>query len=66
MFATVGGGVRWHRLDPLNPWFPEGDDSLGPPYLYAWLRDPAASPSVPMPLMREKPADLPIIGGDPR
>ncbi|MFE5565037.1 hypothetical protein ACFQ68_08600 [Amycolatopsis japonica] len=55
VFATVGGGVRWHRFDPLNPWFPEGDDSLGPPDSSAWLRDPAAPPSVPMPLMRDVP-----------
>ncbi|UUV28587.1 hypothetical protein NQK81_27830 [Amycolatopsis roodepoortensis] len=64
VFATVGGGVRWHRIDPSNPWFPEGDDPLGPPDLYAWLRKPAAPPSVPMPLMREVSADMPIIGGD--
>ncbi|MBN6034142.1 hypothetical protein [Amycolatopsis sp. 195334CR] len=67
VFATVGGGVRWHRLDPRNPWFPDSeDDPLGPPDLAAWLRDPAAPPSVPMPLMRDTPADLPAIGGDTR
>ncbi|QWF81031.1 hypothetical protein [Amycolatopsis sp. CA-230715] len=66
VFVTVGGGVRWHRIDPHDPRFPEGDDPLGPPDIHAWLRDPAAPPSVPMPLMREKPADMPTFGGDLR
>ncbi|MFI5593669.1 hypothetical protein ACIA5G_52205 [Amycolatopsis sp. NPDC051758] len=66
VFVTVGGGVRWHRIDPLDPRFPEGDDPLGPPDIHAWLRDPVAPPSVPMPLMREKPAAMPTLGGDVR
>ncbi|VVJ22699.1 Uncharacterised protein [Amycolatopsis camponoti] len=66
VFVTVGGGIRWHRINPHAPRFPEGEDPLGPPDIHAWLRDPAAPPSVPMPLMREKPADMPIIGGDAR
>ncbi|MFE0025470.1 hypothetical protein [Amycolatopsis sp. NPDC059021] len=66
VFVTVGGGVRWHRIDPHGPRFPEGDDPLGPPDISAWLRDPAAPPSVPMPLMREKPAAMPTLGGDVR
>ncbi len=66
VFVTVGGGVSWHRIDPHHPQFPEGDDPLGPPDIYAWLRDPAAPPSVPLPLMREKPTDMPVIGGETR
>ncbi|WP_020663107.1 hypothetical protein [Amycolatopsis benzoatilytica] len=66
VFVTVGGGVRWHRIDPADPRFPEGDDPLGPPDIRAWLRDPAAPPSVPMPLMREKPTVTPAVGGDVR
>ncbi|WP_232376416.1 hypothetical protein [Amycolatopsis aidingensis] len=30
VFVTVGGGVTWHRIDPHDPQFPEGDDPLGP------------------------------------
>lgn len=65
VFATVGGGVRWHRIDPRDPWFPEGDP-LGPPDIHAWLRDPAAPPSVPMPLMRDPATGLPTTAGAPR
>lgn len=52
VFVTVGGGVRWERLDPRNPCEPPTDD-LGPPDLEAWLRAPADPPSVPLPLMRD-------------
>lgn len=53
VFVTVGGGVAWHPIDPHDPRFPEGDDPLGPPDMLAWLRNPAAPPSVPLPLMRD-------------
>jgi hypothetical protein len=39
VFLTVGGGVRWEPLDPRNPREPAED--IGPPDIYAWLRDPA-------------------------
>lgn len=53
VFVTGGGGVTWHQIELRDPRFPEGDDPLGPPDIHAWLRDPAAPPSVPMPLMRD-------------
>ncbi|TKG60367.1 MULTISPECIES: hypothetical protein [Pseudonocardiaceae] len=66
VFVTVGGGISWHRIDPHDPRFPEGDDPLGPDDIYAWLRDPAAPPSVPMPLMRPKPVTVPTFGDEIR
>ncbi|MDT8916051.1 hypothetical protein [Amycolatopsis sp. PS_44_ISF1] len=65
VFVTVGGGVGWHRIAPHHSQFPEENDSLGPPDIVAWLRDPAAPPSVPMPLMREK-TPMPGFGGEGR
>lgn len=52
VFLTVGGGIRWHRMNPDHPETPARSDSLGPVDILAWLRDPAAPPSVPMPIMR--------------
>lgn len=65
VFVTVGGGVRWHRIDPHDPSFPDSKP-LGPLDTGAWPRDPAAPPSVPMPLMGEKAVDMPVFGGDVR
>jgi hypothetical protein len=54
VFVTVGGGTRWERLDPRAPRQPANeDDELAPPDFQAWLDNPAAPPSVPMPLMRD-------------
>jgi len=67
--VTVGGGVAWHRINPRCPCIPDGDgedDPLGPPDLRAWLADPAAPPSVPMPLMRDPATGLPTPAGAPR
>lgn len=66
VFITVGGSVAWHRINPRCPDMPEGDDPLGPPDLAAWVRDPAAPPSVPMPLMRDPATGLPTPAGAPR
>lgn len=62
VFVTVGGGVRWERLDPRNPREPCTDD-LGSPDLEAWLRAPADPPSVPLPLMRDPSTGLPTAAG---
>jgi hypothetical protein len=50
--VTVGGGMRWHHLDPSNPQPPCGD-TLRPADITAWLLAPADPPSVPLPLMRD-------------
>jgi hypothetical protein len=50
VFVTIGGGTRWKQLNPRVPQQPEIDD-LEPPDIDAWLRDPAAPPSVPLPSM---------------
>ncbi|MEV6639651.1 hypothetical protein [Amycolatopsis sp. NPDC051371] len=65
VFLTVGGGVAWHRINPRCPCVPEGEDPLGPPDIHAWLADPAAPPSVPMPLMRDPATGLPTSAGAP-
>jgi hypothetical protein len=60
VFVTVGGGTRWERIDPRAPRPPANeDDELGPPDIQAWLDNPAAPPSVPMPLMRDPPPGNP-------
>lgn len=51
VFVTVGGGIRWHPINPRAPRQPHSD-TLEPPDIAAWLRDPAAPPSVPLPTMR--------------
>jgi hypothetical protein len=58
VFVTIGGGVRWERLNPRAPYQPATDD-LGPPELQAWLRAPADPPSVPLPLMRDPATGIP-------
>jgi hypothetical protein len=65
VFVTVGGGTRWERIDPRAPRPPANeDDELGPPDLQAWLDNPAAPPSVPMPLMRDPATGEPThLGG---
>lgn len=61
VFTTVGGGTRWERIDPSDPRQPANvDDELGPPDPCAWLDNPAAPPSVPMPLMFD-----PALGNSP-
>src|SRR4051812_39870495 len=50
VFVTIGGGTRWKQVNPRAPQQPNVDD-LEPPVISAWLRDPAAPPSVPLPLM---------------
>ncbi|SFO04838.1 hypothetical protein [Amycolatopsis rubida] len=65
VFVTVGGGTRWHRIDPRDPRFPDRG-SAGTTDVSAWQRDRAAPPSVPMPLMLDKPADAPVFGGEVR
>jgi hypothetical protein len=39
-------------MNPDRPQVPAQNHSLGPVEILAWLRDPAAPPSVPMPIMR--------------
>ncbi|WP_238412896.1 hypothetical protein [Saccharothrix deserti] len=62
VFATVGGGVRWERLNPRAPQEPHGGD-MEPPDMDAWLRDPAAPPSVPLPLIRDPGTGVPTAAG---
>jgi hypothetical protein len=60
VFLTVGGGIRWYRMNPARPQVPAQNHSLGPVDIRAWLRDPTAPPSVPMPIMRS--LDVPTEG----
>jgi hypothetical protein len=64
VFVTVGGGVRWERIDHHTPHEP-GTDDMQPPDIEAWLRAPASSPSVPLPLMRDPNTGRPTIAGQP-
>lgn len=52
VFVTVGGGIRWHRLNPHRPQPPALNHLLGPVDILAWLHDPTAPPALPMPTMR--------------
>jgi hypothetical protein len=51
VFVTIGGGTGWKQIDPHNPNEPRTGD-IEPPDIDAWLRTPAAAPSVPLPVMR--------------
>jgi hypothetical protein len=62
VFATVGGGVCWARIDPRKPREPS-TEGMEPPDIEAWLRAPAAPPSVPLPLMRDPGTGLPTAAG---
>ncbi|MBW4717354.1 hypothetical protein [Saccharothrix obliqua] len=50
VYATIGGGVRWERINPQHPREPD-TDGIGPTDFEHWLRVPAAPPSVPLPTM---------------
>jgi hypothetical protein len=64
VFVTVGGGVRWLCFDPLAPNAArDNNDALEPPDFAAWLREPVAPPSVPLPLMRDPATGLPTPAG---
>lgn len=64
VFVTVGGGVRWEQIDHHTPREPRTDD-VQPPDIEAWLRTPAAPPSVPLPLMRDPNTGQPTPAGQP-
>lgn len=60
VFVTVGGGIRWHRMNPDHPQAPAPNHSLGLVDILASLRDPTAPPALPMPTMR--PPDTSPVG----